>query len=192
MPLSTNTVDTDSQVPKSLLHCPKSHMMLSANRPHQLRVPLKATQANKVRLSHNNSLELSHLHQTNFLHTTLRTHNSAMRTTATTSNSMDCNNLRKASRMVRLSNDHSVDTTVLKLKEPLNFHRAQLNKLHLVMQLPLAKEVATTLLTQLLKHNSRELVKAHNLNSLVTHSNLKPVTIHTVTLTTLAHIMLRT
>ena len=191
MPLSTNMVDTDSPVPKNLLHCPKSHMMLSANRPHCRRVPLKATQTNKLRLSHNN-LGLSLLHQINFLHTTPRTRNSAMRTTATTSNSMDCNKVRRFSRMVPLSNDHSADTMVLKLKEPLNSHRVQLNKLRLVMQLPLAKEVATTLLIQLLRLNSRELAKVHNLNSLATHNNLKPPTTHTATLTTRAHTMLRT
>ena len=190
MLLSTNTVDTDRQVLKSRLRCLKSHMMLSANKLHRLRVPLKAIQANKLRPSHNNSLELSHPHQTSSPHITPPTLNNAMRTTAITSNSMGCSKVRRASKMAPPSNDHSVDTMVLKLKELLNSHRPQPNKLRLVMQLPVVKEAAITLPTQPPRLSSKELAKAPNLNSPATHNNLKLATTPMAIPTTRAHITL--
>lgn len=182
----------DRPVPKSHLHCLKNHMMLSVNRLHPLRVHLKVTQTNKLSPSHSNSLERSP-HQTNSLRTTLRTPNAMPRTTATTNNSMACSKERRVSKTAQLSNDHSVDTMVLKLRELLNSPRAQLNKLHLATQLPVVREAATTLPTQLPRLSSKELAKAHNLNSsLVTHNNLKPATTPMAIPTIRAHTILHT
>lgn len=191
---STNTDDTDKQVPKTPLRCLKSHMMLSANRLHRLRVLSKATQANNLKPSRN-SLELSHPHQSNSPLTTQRMHNNAMPTTATTSNNMDCSKVPRASKMLPLPNDHSVDTVVLKLRELLNSHRVPLNKLHLVMQPLEVKEVDTTLPTRLLKLSSMELAKAPkapNLNSPAPRNNLKLETILMAIHTTPARTMLHT
>lgn len=185
MPLSTNMVDTDSLVPKNHLHCLKSHMMHSANRLLPRKVHLRATQANKPRRSHSNSPDHSHPHQMTSPHTTQRTHNNAMLTTAIISNSMDCSKVLRASRMAPL-NDHTVDTVDLRLKELLK----QLNKLHHVMP-PLAKEAAITLQIQLPRLSSKELAKARL--SQVSHNSLRPATTtHTATLTTPARIMLHT
>jgi hypothetical protein len=104
---------------------------------------------------------------------------------------MDCSKERRVSKMAQLSNDHSVDTMVLKLMVPLNSHKAQLNKLHLAMRLPVVKEAATTLPTQLLSSKAR--TKAHSLsNSLVIHNNLKQATTPMAIPTIRAHIMRRT
>jgi hypothetical protein len=183
----------DRLVAKSHLHCLKSHTMLSVNRLHPLRVHLKVTQVNKLSLSRNNSLERSPPHQTNSLRTTLRTPNAMPRITATINNSMACSKERRVSKTAQLSNDHSVDTMVLKLREFLNSPRAQLNKLHLATQLPVVKEAATTLPTQLPRLSSKELAKAHNLNSsLVTPNNLKLATTPMAIPTIRAHTMLHT
>lgn len=190
MLLSTNMVDMDRLVPKTHLHCLKNHMMLSVSRLLLPRAHLKVTQANKVSLSH---LEVSLLHQTSFPRTTLLIHNAMQPTTATISNSMDCSKDRKVSRMAQLRSDHSLDIMVLKLKVLLNFHRAQLSKPHLDTQLPVVKEAATTLPTQLPRASNKELAKARNLNSsLVTHNNLKQEITPMVIPTIRAHIMLRT
>jgi hypothetical protein len=181
----------DRLVPKSHLHCLQSHTMLSVNRLRPPRVLSKVTLANKLSRSLNNSLEHSPLHRTSSLRTTQRIPNAMPRTTATTSNSMACSKERKDSKTAQLSNDHSVDTMVLKLRELLNFPRAQLNKPHLAMQLPAVKEAVTTLPTQLPRLSSKELAKAHNLNSnLATHNNLKPATTPMAIPTIRAHTML--
>ena len=182
----------DRPVPKNHLHCLKSHTMLSVNRLHPLRAHLKVTQANKLSPSRNNSLEHSPPHQTNSLRTTLRIPNVMPRITATTNN-MACSKGPRVSKTAQLSNDHSVDTMALKLRELLNSPRAQLNKLHLATQPPVVKEAATTLPTQLSRLSSKELAKAHNLNSsLVTRNNLKQATTPMAIPTIRAHTILHT
>ena len=188
---STNMDGTDKQAPKNPLRCLKSHMMLLANRPRRLKVHLKATPASNLKPSHN-SLELFHRHQNNILPTIPPIHNNAMPTTTTTSSNMDCSKVHRASKMLPLPHDRSVDTMVLKLKEALNSHRVQLNKLHLVIQLLVVKEADTILPTPRLRLSSRELAKAPNLNSPVTRNNLKLEITLMVIHTTPAHTMLHT
>jgi hypothetical protein len=165
-------------------------MMLLANKLHQLKVHLKATQANKPRRS-NNILGPSHPHKINFLPITRQIPNNAMRTTATTSNNMDCR-ARKASKMVPALSDHLVDTMALKLRGLLNTHRAQVNKRRLVTQQLVVKEVDTTRPTQLLRRSNKEVTKAHNLNNPATRNTLRVATTLMAIPTTRAHTMLHT
>ena len=192
IPPTTSTGDMD-KVPKSPLHCLKSHMMLLASKRHRLKAPSKAILVNKLQLSHNNSPELSHPHQSSSPLTIRRIRNNAMRITATTSNSTVCSKVRRASRMVPVPNDHSVVTTVLKLRELLRSHRAQLNRPHLVMQRQVVKEVDTTHLTRLPRPSSKEpaKIKEPNLSNQAIPNSLKLAITLMAIPTTPAHTMLR-
>lgn len=175
------------------LRFPRSLLTPSASKLHQLRALLKDIQVNKHNLNHSRNLELSLPRQMSFLPTTQRIRNSVMPIllTTITSSSTDYNKVPKVSRMALRPNDHiAVMVHPNLMVQALNSLRVRLNSPnHASRLLVKVKPVATRLQTQLLRLNSKEVVKEVNLSQ-VTLNNPKLLTILTVTLITRAHIML--
>jgi hypothetical protein len=189
---SVNTADMLSPALKSRPRCPKSRMMLSANKHHPLKVRLKDIQINKHNLNHSHNQVLSLLLLMSFLRTTLRIRNSAMRIIAIIINNMDCSKVHRVKKDRLLSKDRTVATTDLKLRTLLNFPKALRNRANLDIPPQVkVKPAVIPLQTQLYRLNNKEHLKMPNPNQ-VTNNNHKLATIHTATHTTPAHTMLRT
>ena len=177
-----------------ILLCPPSHSKLSPNRPHRLKVHLKAIKIHRPSLNHNHSPGLSPLHRMiSPHHTTLVTHNNVRHIIVTTNSSMEFNQVPKVNKMAPRPSDLTVVMVDLKPTEQhLNFPRAQLNKPSHGSQL-LAKDKLVVTLPQILwpMLNPKVQAKVRNLNQ-ATHNNHKEVITHTAIHTITANITLTT
>jgi hypothetical protein len=191
---SANMADIHRLALKNSLHCPKSRMMLSANRLHPLKAHSRAIQTSNLSPRLNPNLGLSLPHPTNSPLTTLPTRNIATLTTTITISNMDCSKVLKVNRMVLLlSNDPTVVTTALRQRILLNSRKVLPNRPSHVMRLQeRLKPVGTRLRTQLLKPNSQVLPRAPHPNNPGTSKDLRLETTHMAIRTTPARTMLHT
>lgn len=168
--------------------------MHSVSKHRPLKVHSKGTQVNQVKLKDSHSQAPFLLLLTSSLLTTLPIHSSVMPAPSTTTTGNNIfSKVPKVNRIAPLPNVHTVDMVVLnQTVHLLNSPKAQPNSHNPVLQ-PQAKvkPVATQLQIQLLKANPEELAKQAHLN-LATLNNLKQLTIHMATHTTLALITLNT